>query len=99
VLWPFQSANGPIGQSATVAGELAMPCTAVACHPARAVLAAGGADGEVALMPLSGGKPLLVRAPDGARITALSWSSDGRRLAIGAESGAAAVCDFSEALG
>lgn len=99
VLWPFQSANGPIGQSATVAGELGAPCTAVACHPSRAVLAAGGQDGEVALMPLGGGKPLLVRAPDEARITALAWSADGKRLAIGAESGAASVCDFSEALG
>lgn len=99
VLWPFQSATGPIGQNATVAGELGSPCSAIACHPSRAVLAAGGQDGEVALMPLGGGKPLLVRAPDGSRITALAWSGDGKRLAIGAESGACAVCDFSEALG
>jgi WD40 repeat protein len=99
VLWPFQSANGPIGQNATVAGELGAPCTAVACHPVRPVLAAGGADGEVVLLSFSRAKPLLVSAPDGARITALSWSADGKRLAIGAESGACAVCDFSEALG
>jgi len=99
VLWPFQSADGPIGKSATVAGELGAPCTAVACHPNRAVLVAGGLDGEVALMPLGGGKPLLVQAPDGVRVTALSWSSDGKRLAIGSESGHASVCDFSDALG
>jgi WD40 repeat protein len=99
VLWPFQSANGPIGQNATVAGELGAPCAAVACHPNRAVLVAGGLDGEVALMPLGGGKPLLVQAPDGAPVTALAWSPDGKRLAIGSESGRASVCDFSEALG
>lgn len=103
VLWPFQSANGPIGQNAAVSGELGSPCSAVACHPNRAVLVAGGQDGEVALMPLvagpgGGGKPLLVKVPDGVRITVLAWSADGKRLAIGSESGAAAVCDFSEAL-
>lgn len=99
VLWPFQSATGPIGQSATVAGDLGSPCTAIACHPNRAVLVAGGQDGEVALMPLGGGKPLLVQAPGGARITVLAWSADGKHLAIGAEDGAACVCDFSQALG
>ncbi len=99
VLWPFQGANGPINQSANVAGELGAPCTAVACHPSRAVLVAGGLDGEVALMPLGGGKPLLVQAPDGVQTTTLAWSADGKRLAIGSESGRASVCDFSEALG
>lgn len=99
VLWPFQSADGPIGKSATVSGELGTPCTAVACHPSRPVLAAGGLDGEVALMSIGGGKPLLVQAPDGSRITVLSWSADGSSLAIGAENGRASVCDFSEALG
>ncbi len=104
VLWPFQSATGPIGQNAEVAGELGSPCTAIACHPNRAVLVAGGQDGEVALMPLvagggPSGKPLLVQAPGGARITVLAWSADGKHLAIGAEDGAASVCDFSQALG
>jgi len=104
VLWPFQSATGPIGQNAEVAGELGSPCTAIACHPNRAVLVAGGQDGEVALMPLvagggPSGKPLLVQAPGGAQITVLAWSADGKHLAIGAEDGAASVCDFSQALG
>jgi WD40 repeat protein len=99
VLWPFQGPNGPIGTSASVAGELATPCTAVACHPQRAVLAAGGMDGEVALMPVGGGKTLLLDAPHGARVTALAWSADGRRLAVGGEGGRAAVLDFTDALG
>jgi WD40 repeat protein len=98
VLWPFQGPNGPIGTSATVAGELGAPCRAVACHPSRAVLAAGGDDGELAMMPLGGGKTLLIDAPHGARVTALAWSADGRRLAVGCDSGRAAVLDFSEAL-
>jgi WD40 repeat protein len=98
VLWPFQGPNGPIGSNAAVAGELALPCTAVACHPTRAVLVAGGMDGEVALMPIGGGKALLIDAPHGSRVTALAWSADGRRLAIGAESGRAAILDFSTSL-
>jgi WD40 repeat protein len=98
VLWPFQGANGPIGTQASVAGELGTPCSAVACHPARAVLAAGGMDGEVALMALGGGKPLLIDAPQGARVTALAWSADGKRLAFGCESGRAGVMDVSGAL-
>jgi WD40 repeat protein len=99
VLWPFQGPNGPIGTQASVAGELAAPCTAVACHPTRPVLAAGGADGELALMSVNGaGRPLLLDAPHGARVTALAWSADGAGLAFGCESGRAGVMDMSEAL-
>lgn len=99
VLWPFSGPNGPIGTSATVAGELATPCTAVACHPARGVLAAGGMDGELALMSLAGGgRALLLDAPHGARVTALAWSMDGARLAFGCESGRSGVLDVSGAL-
>lgn len=98
VLWPFQGPNGPIGTSAAVAGDLGAPCTAVACHPTRAVLAAGGADGELAMMPLGGGQTLLLDSPHGARVTALAWSADGRLLAFGCESGRAGVLDFSGSL-
>lgn len=98
VLWPFQGPNGPIGANASVAGELGLPCTSVACHPNRAVLAAGAMDGEIALMPVGGGKALLIDAPHGARVTALAWSPDGRRLAFGAENGRAGVLDFTDAL-
>lgn len=98
VLWPFQGPNGPIGSNAAVSGDLATPCTAIACHPNRAVLAAGGADGEIALMPVGGGKALLIDRPHGARVTALAWSVDGRRLAIGCENGRAGVLDFTDAL-
>jgi WD40 repeat protein len=99
VLWPFQSANGPINTHASVAGELQAPAAMIACHPARPALAAASADGEVALMPIAGGKPVLVANPSGARITALAWSEDGRFLAYGDEEGRAAVLDFTEALG
>jgi WD40 repeat protein len=99
VLWPFQGANGPINTHASVAGELGSPCAMLACHPTRPALAAGGADGEVVLLPIAGGKPVLVAAPNGARVTALAWSSDGKHLAMGDEAGGAAILDFSEALG
>ncbi|MDX2235844.1 MAG: WD40 repeat domain-containing protein [Hyphomonadaceae bacterium] len=103
VLWPFQGANGPIGSNAAVAGELATPCTAVRCHPDRAVLAAGGMDGELILLPVANAgagpsKALLIDPPHGARVTALAWSADGRRLAFGCENGRAGVLDFTDAL-
>jgi WD40 repeat protein len=98
VLWPFQGANGPMGQNAAVIGQLATPCTAIACHPQRIVLAAGGADGETSLMPIGTGAALLVEKAHGARTSALAWSADGGHLAIGYESGRAGVLDFREAL-
>jgi WD40 repeat protein len=99
VCWPFSGANGPMNQRAAVIGELGAPATQVACHPTKPIVAAGAADGEVALFRLDGqGKPLLIDPGAGAPVTALTWSADGRFLAYGGEAGRAGVLDFAEAL-
>jgi WD40 repeat protein len=99
VCWPFRTQNGPIGQSGFVVGDLGAPASAVACHPDRPIVAAGSLAGEVALMALTGqGRPILVDEGNGARTTALTWSSDGRFLAYGDEEGRVGVIDFAEAM-
>jgi WD40 repeat protein len=95
VLWPFQSATGPMGQSATIAGELGAPVSALAAHPRLGFVAAGAADGEVALIPIPSGKPYLIESPKGARITTLAWSGDGAQLAFGTEAGRVGIADLA----
>jgi hypothetical protein len=41
---------------------------------------------------------LFLRAPDGAAVTALAWSGDGRRLALGTQGGEVAVLALPAAL-
>lgn len=96
VLWPFQSAEGPMGKAATVAGELGAPVAALACHPKMAFIAAGAMDGEIALVPIPQGRPYLVEVPHDAQVTALAWSADGALLAFGTEEGRAGVVDLEQ---
>jgi WD40 repeat protein len=93
VLWPFQTADGPMGKQGVVAGELGAPITAVAVHPKLALMAAGAIDGEIGLFQAPSGKPFLLEKPHEARITAMAWSGDGALLAFGAESGRVGVVD------
>ncbi|WP_287799092.1 WD40 repeat domain-containing protein [Acidiphilium sp.] len=57
----------------------------VAAHPARPLVAAGYANGQILLVQIGGRDELLVR-PGGSAVTALGWSADGHHLAaIGAD--------------
>lgn len=99
VCWPFAGPTGPVGKEGMVAGEMSETVTAVACHPARPVVAAGAADGEVAIFPLGGAgggapRPVLVDRLPGQAVTAIAWSADGAGLAwIGAD-GAGGIVDL-----
>lgn len=57
------------------------PVGAVAAHPARPLLAAGWADGRIALAALGGAEETTLRGPDGAAVVALAFSPDGGHLA------------------
>jgi hypothetical protein len=74
------------------------PVSAVAGHPHRVLLAAGYAHGVVLLCQPTGEEVLFLRAPDGAAVTALAWSGDGRRLALGTQGGEVAVLALPAAL-
>ncbi|MBB5222507.1 WD40 repeat protein [Amaricoccus macauensis] len=66
---------------------------AVAAHPGRPLVAAGYANGQVVLAQVGTRDELLLRQA-GAAITCLAFSPDGRHLAIGDASGAAAIATF-----
>lgn len=66
---------------------------AVATHPVKPIVAAGYANGQVVIAQIGSRDELLLRQ-DGAAVTALAFSPDGRALAIGDAAGGAAVVGF-----
>lgn len=66
----------------------------VTCHPRDEVAAVGYADGLVLLVKLPFGEEIPLKTSDGHRIGALTWNSDGSRLAIASESGQVRVVEF-----
>lgn len=97
VLWPFHG-GGPMGKAPT---ELATApdgviCTRVACHPERDLVAAGFSDGTVVAVDIPTARVLPLLAPGRGPVSALAWSGDGAVLALGSESGFAALLDLSE---
>lgn len=75
------------GQPGLVAVE------AVAAHPARPLVAAGYANGQVTIAQAGARDELLLRH-EGAPVTCLAFSPDGRHLAIGDAGGEAAIATF-----
>lgn len=91
IIWPFQG-DGPQGKAPRECGARHAKVTRVAFHPKALVLAVGYDDGCVLLVRLTDASELLVRVPlKGSGITAFAWDKLGKRLAFGAEDGAAGV--------
>ena len=96
VMWPFFG-GGPMGKPPIeMAGGDNVLCTRVAAHPQHEVIAAGFADGLVVLADIASERILPVAPPGHGPISALAWSGDGARLAIGTETGFAALVDLSK---
>jgi WD40 repeat protein len=96
VIWPFFG-GGPMGKPPTeLAGGDGVTCTFVAAHPQHENVAAGFADGLVVLADINSARVLPVAGPGRGAVSALAWSPDGTHLAIGTETGFAAVVDFSK---
>ncbi|MDX8502385.1 WD40 repeat domain-containing protein [Mesorhizobium sp. VK4C] len=70
-----------------------VPVETVAAHPQKKLMAAGYANGRIAISQIGAPDELLVR-PLGGAISALAWSSDGRHLAVGSVDGMAAIITF-----
>ena len=95
VLWPFHG-GGPMGKAPTeLAGGDGIICNQVACHPVNDIVAGGFADGLVVVADIASSRIIPVIPPDHGPIAALAWSPDGTRLAVGTETGYAAIVDFA----
>ncbi len=95
VLWPFHG-GGPMGKAPTeLAGGDGIICNQVACHPQNDIVAGGFADGLVVVGDIASSRIIPVVPPDHGPVTALAWSPDGTRLAVGTETGYAAIVDFA----
>jgi WD40 repeat protein len=95
VLWPFFG-GGPMGKAPIeLAGGDGIICQQVACHPRQEIVAGGFADGLVVVADIATSRIIPVVPPDHGPISTLAWSPDGTTLAIGTETGFAAVVDFA----
>ena len=96
VLWPFFG-GGPMGKAPMeLAGGDGINCTAVAAHPKEDHVAGGFSDGLIVLADIGSSRILPVCPPGKGPVSALTWSPDGRLLALGTEQGLAAFIDFAK---
>jgi WD40 repeat protein len=96
VLWPFFG-GGPMGKAPLeLAGGDGIICTQVACNPKDDIVAGGFTDGLVVVADISSSRILPVVPPGHGPISALAWSADGTKLAVGSETGFAALVDFAK---
>ena len=96
VLWPFHG-GGPMGKAPMeLAGGDGIICTQVACNPREDIVAGGFTDGLVVVADITSSRILPVVPPDHGTITTLTWSADGTQLAVGTETGFAALIDFTK---
>lgn len=96
VLWPF-TGGGPMGKAPTeLAGGDNVVCGAVACNPSHDAVAAGFSDGLVVLADIATQRILPVVGPGRGAVSTLAWNPAGTLLAIGTETGFAAIVDFTE---
>ena len=98
VAWLF-SGSGPRGKPPLEVGRgIGQLVTHVAVHPSRPLVAAGFDDGRVALCELGArdeDRPLRLRPGDGSKVSALAWSADGCKLAVGTDRGALGLFDLA----
>ena len=96
VLWPFFG-GGPMGKAPLeLAGGDGVLCAQVACNPKDEIVAGGFADGLVVVADITSSRILPVVPPDHGPISTLAWSPDGTQLAVGTETGFAALIDFAK---
>jgi WD40 repeat protein len=90
VCWSFDSLgpnDGP--HECGIAGK--SPVSRVACHPAHPLIAVGYHGGAVLLCQPGSSDILLIQGSGNSAVTAMAWSPDGRRLALGTDAGELAI--------
>lgn len=91
VVWPFSGRLGPQGKAPVLVGERPVLVTCVAFHPREDMLALGYADGAVRIERVEDRDIIEIDEPGEGPVTALAWSADGAKLAIGDEAGRGAL--------
>ena len=95
IVWPFVGKLGPQGKPPMQPGERAALVTAVAFHPAEEILAIGYADGAAMCVRFADMMGADLDEPGEGAVTALAWSADGKRIALGDEAGRGAIIDLA----
>lgn len=95
IVWPFVGKLGPQGKPPLQPGERTALVTAVAFHPSDETLAIGYADGAVIAVRFADNAGIELDEPGEGAVTALGWSADGKRIAIGDEAGRGAIVDVA----
>lgn len=92
VLWPFFG-GGPMGKAPTELGLGDGIVRRIACHPQQDIVAAGFDTGLTLLIHINQEQILPLCGPGRGAVTALAWSPTGSHLALGTETGFAALVD------
>jgi len=94
IVWPFSGKLGPQGKTPLQLGQRDAIVSAVAFHPSEDVLAIGYSDGAAILVRFSDKLGMELDEPGEGAVSALAWSADGKRIAIGNEAGRGAIIDL-----
>lgn len=91
IVWPFVGKLGPQGKAPLQPGEREALVTAVAFHPTEETLAIGYADGAALVVRFADQLGMELDEPGEGAVSALAWSADGKRIAIGDAAGRGAI--------
>ncbi|MPW05347.1 WD40 repeat domain-containing protein [Paraburkholderia sp. CNPSo 3155] len=90
VCWRFDPPGADAGpHESGIAGKT--PVSVVVCHPIHPLIAVGYYSGVVLLCQPGSSDMLFVKGSGNSAVSALAWSPDGRRLALGTEAGELAL--------
>jgi len=68
-----------------------VPVTALASHPTRGLVAAGYESGVLTIVQVGEPDELILNGENHGAVSGLSWSRDGRQIAVGTDDGMAAI--------
>ncbi|NUY30844.1 WD40 repeat domain-containing protein [Paraburkholderia sp. JPY303] len=90
VCWRFDPPGADAGpHESGIAGKT--PVSVVVCHPIHPLIAVGYYSGVVLLCQPGSSDMLFVKGSGDSAVSALAWSPDGRRLALGTQAGELAL--------